>query len=123
MKKIAVFLALSLILSLLIGCGSKPLNTDLTAQAETSSEISQGQDTSGEISVTPANASSSGSQTSDDSSGSVSVTPQATAETTSGVIRIVIPEGYTMAKICLLLSSKCVNTFEKLYGSEPTGEI
>lgn len=123
MKKIAVFLILSLTLSLLTGCGSKPSNTDLTAQAGTSSGISQGQDAGGKISVTPANASSSGSQTSDTSTGSVSVTPQATAETTSGVIRIIIPEGYTMAKICLLLSSKGVNTFEKLYSSATTGDF
>src|SRR5659263_86112 len=95
MKKIAVFLILSLTLSLLTGCGSKPSNTDLTAQAGTSSGILQGQDAGGKISVTPANASSSGSQTSDASTGSVSATPHATAETTSRVIRIIIPDGYT----------------------------
>jgi UPF0755 protein len=44
---------------------------------------------------------------------SLSVT--GTAATTSDVIRISIPEGYTLAKICLLLEQDGVNTFDKLF--------
>ncbi|MEA4889782.1 MAG: endolytic transglycosylase MltG [Clostridiaceae bacterium] len=48
---------------------------------------------------------------------------QTTQETEPPVVTITIPEGYTMAKICLLLADKGVNTFDKLFQYAVTADF
>lgn len=39
------------------------------------------------------------------------------------IVQVTIPEGYTLAKICLLLESKGVSTFSKLFGYATTADF
>jgi len=108
----------SALLLLLIACFMLPMATACSKNTSTSGGTSAAsQESSGSVSST----------TSTDISPSVSNSPTTapamkesssaavTAETTSDVVRVSIPEGYTMVKICLLLEKSGVNTFDKLF--------
>jgi len=114
MKKnvLILLLAACLVLPMTAACGSNAAVSEGTSAAS--------QDVSGDVSAAASTNVSSGDSNASTASSSSSSTASSssaavTAETTSDVIRISIPEGYTLAKICLLLESKGINSFDKLF--------
>lgn len=134
-KKIAMLLFLVFLLPILSACGPKDQNPENTTnpgyESGESTESSQPAETTAEANSSPSVTTVPGASTdpglSTKSTTTVSTTaPTTTAttpETTSDVVRISIPEGYTLAKICLLLESKGVNTFDKLFSYATTQEF
>ena len=103
----------SVLLLLLIACFILPMATACSKNTSTSDGTSAAsQESSGSVSSTASADVSSSDSNSLVTDSSLTATP---AETTSDVVRISIPEGYTMVKICLLLEKNGVNTFDKLF--------
>ena len=103
------------------GDSSGALGSGVSLSDSTSPSSSSADTTgTGGSDATPAGTTKTGgASTSAGTSGSdgASQTTKATdpAATTSDVIRVSIPEGYTLAKICLLLEKDGVNSFGKLF--------
>jgi len=110
MKKnvLILLLAVCLVLPMAAGCRRNAAVSDGTSAV--------GQDVSGDVSgAASADVSTGDSNAPTPDSSAVSSSAAGTSETTSDVIRISIPEGYTLAKICLLLETNGVNSFDKLF--------